>query len=78
MNEKFKKLVEDDFDGFIKLLKLYYGTEGGGFISVLQDYYKKDKLYFIINGQLVDIDSIYNDISTSVKEYKLLKKFNLV
>jgi predicted acetyltransferase len=78
MKDKVKNLYKNDFEKFIKLLKLFYGSDEVGLFAVLQDFYKKDTFYFIIDGRLVSFETVLEDFTDIVKQYKLLKGFKLV
>jgi hypothetical protein len=78
MKKKLKKLYSENFDDFVKLLKLYFGVEEDGVIAVLQDYHKKNDFYFIVDGSLLNIESIITDMVETAKKLKLFKQFDLM
>jgi hypothetical protein len=78
MKKKIKKLYSENFDDFVRLLKLYYGVDEDGMVAVLQDYYKKNEFFFVVDGSLFNLESIITDITETAKKLKLFKQFDLM
>jgi hypothetical protein len=76
MKDKLKNLYTNNFEDFVKLLKLFYGVDD--IMAVLQDYYKKNDFYFIIDGRLLNFETVVEDMSETANKLKLFKQFKLI
>jgi hypothetical protein len=80
MNNKIAKLYKNNYNEFIKLVKLLYPTnaEQDGLQKVLWDKSNADVSYFIINERFYSIEVLIHEMVEMAEKCKIFKKFNLV
>ena len=80
MRSKILKMYKNEYDEFIKLVKLLYpmDNEHEGLQHVLWDKKNEDVSYFIINHQFMKNTILIDEIAEIAEKSRILKKFNLI